>query len=413
MIERLIKNDSIADIIFSYSNEGMIISNSKGSIRYANPKALDMFKYEFEELMGKTIEILVPENLRKEHARNRTNYEKAPTNRYMGAGRHLLGRTKDNTTFPIEISLSPFQFEGEKYILSFIANISKRKEQEDKVNEMVRALDNSSKELHKLNKSLEEKVEGRTLELADSIKKLKESQKATEKALEREKEVNSLKSNFVSTASHEFRTPLGTILTSLSLIKQWDGKPEKQDKHYKRIESSVDYLLRILNDLLTIEKTDVYETSYAKEEIDLVEITNQVINDLKSTTNQKQSISFEHPSKIKLTSNDYLFRNVMSNLIGNAIKYTKDDGIIIVKISENKNDVSILVEDNGMGIPKADQNNIFEQFYRSENTVSTVGTGLGLYIVKRNLQLINGSIRFESEEQIGSKFFVTIPKNEL
>jgi len=413
MLERLIKNDSIADIIFSYSNEGMIISDGFGKIQYANPKALEMFKYEYDELLGKTIEILVPENLRNHHKGNRTNYEQSPSNRFMGAGRHLLGRSKDNSTFPVEISLSPFQFEGQKYILSFIANISKRKEQEDKLNEMVRALDHSSKELHKLNKHLEEKVDERTLELAESIKKLKDSQNATEKALEREKQVNSLKSNFVSTASHEFRTPLGTILTSLSLIKQWDGKPDKQDKHFKRIESSVDYLLRILNDLLAIEKSDVMETSYAKEEIDLVDITNQVINDLKSTSHQKQSISFEHPSKIKLTSNDYLIRNIMSNLIGNAIKYTKEDGIIIVKITENKNGISILIQDNGMGIPIADQPNIFEQFYRSGNTVSTVGTGLGLYIVKKNLELINGSIRFESEEKVGSKFFVNIPKTEL
>ena len=171
--------------------------------------------------------------------------------------------------------------------------------------------------------------------------------------------------------------------------------------------------MRILNDLLAIEKSDVMETSYAKEEIDLVDITNQVINDLKSTSHQKQSISFEHPSKIKLTSNDYLIRNIMSNLIGNAIKYAKEDGIIIVKITENKNGISILIQDNGMGIPIADQPNIFEQFYRSGNTVSTVGTGLGLYIVKKNLELINGSIRFESEEKVGSKFFVNIPKTEL
>jgi len=410
MIERLIKNDSIADIIFSYSNEGLVITNGDGIIRYANPKALEMFKYENSELLGQAVEILVPDNLRKNHVHNRRNYEKAPSNRFMGAGRHLLGKTKDNTTFPIEISLSPFQFENHNYVLSFIANISTRKEQEDKLNDTVRALDKSSKELQQLNRDLEAKVNERTLELAESIKKLQESQRATEKALEREKEVNSLKSKFISTASHEFRTPLGTILTSLSLIEQHDGNPEKQSKHFKRVEKSVNYLLRILNDLLTIEKTEVMEDNFTTEWIDLVEVTSQIVDDLKSTTKEKQSISFEHPSKVETKSNEYLYRNAMTNLIGNAIKYTDKGGIIIIKLTDKKDHISILVQDNGMGIPIADQANIFERFYRSGNTVSTDGTGLGLHIVKKNLELLKGSIRFESTEGEGSTFFITIPK---
>jgi PAS domain S-box-containing protein len=411
MIEKLIKDDSIAKTIFSHSNEGLIISDGNGEIRYANPKALEMFGYEYDTLIGERVEILVPDNLKHKHVHNRKDYEKAPSNRFMGVGRHLLGKNKDGRTFPIEISLSPFHFQDHNYVLSFISNITKRKEQEDKVSEMVHALDKSSKELQLLNISLEAKVNERTLELAETIKKLQESQKATEKALEREKEVNSLKSKFISTASHEFRTPLATIISSLSLIEQYQSKPEKQAKHFTRITNSVDYLLKILNDMLTIEKTDVIETNFTREELDFIEAINQIITDLKPAIKDQQSIVFEHPASVKAISNEYLFRNVMVNLVGNAIKYSKADGEVIIKITETKDAIRLKVKDNGIGIPKAEQVHVFDRFYRSSNSVATDGTGLGLYIVKKNIDVLGGTINFESEENQGTIFSVTIPKN--
>jgi len=408
MIKELLEKESIAKIIFAYSNEGIMVTFEDGKIAYANPKALEMFGYEYGQLIDKKVEILLPDNLKDKHIHYRKEFAQNPSNRAMGEGRHLLGKTFDGNTFPIEISLSPFNYENENYVLCFISNISKRKEQEDKLNETVKALDFSSRELQRLNKDLEDKVAERTIELADTIKKLKQSQNETEKALEKEKELNSLKSKFISTASHEFRTPLATILTSVSLIKNYANNDEKREKHYTRIASSVGYLTKILDDLLTIEKTEDSQIQFSKEDVELVDCIDQIIEDLKENLKENQQIIFEHQEKINLKINEYLLRSVITNLLNNALKYSGEGSNIVIKSKKQRGNILIEVKDNGIGIPEEDQNHIFERFYRSNNTAATQGTGLGLYIVKKNTELLAGEITFESELNKGTTFLLTL-----
>lgn len=411
MIEKAILQDSIAKIIFSNSNEGLIITNGNGVIRYANPRALKMFGYAYDELVGNPVETLVPRNLHSKHVKMRKGFEKKPDNRPMGAGMNLLGQKKDGTTLPIEISLSPFEHEGEKYVLSFISNITKRKTQEERVKKMLVELDVSSKKLQNLNKNLEDKVNERTLELAETIKKLQESEQEIQEALKREKEVNALKSKFITTASHEFRTPMSTIMSSLSLIKAYSNAPDKQERHFERIQKSVNYLLNILNDLLTIEKTELAEGLVEKEEINLVDMVNELINDLIPVYNQPdQVVKVNAPKSLWLESNEYYLRNILVNIIGNAMKFSGPKGNIEIVLKDGQDSVSIEVSDDGIGIPKEDQENIWKRFYRAHNTTQTDGTGLGLYIAFKNTELLNGSLSLESELNKGTTFYIKLPK---
>jgi signal transduction histidine kinase len=153
----------------------------------------------------------VPEKFAAGHSRHRADYAKNPHARTMGAGRDLHAKRKDGSVFPIEISLSPFSMDDEQYIMSFMVDISKRKEQEEQLKKL-------TEEYRLLNTELEKRVVERTEELADAINKLASSKREIMNALEKEKELNELKSRFVTMASHEFRTPLSTILSSVSLI---------------------------------------------------------------------------------------------------------------------------------------------------------------------------------------------------
>lgn len=410
MIEDQIQNDSLANLIFANSSEGLLITNGNGKIRYANPKVLSMFGYEYDQLVGQPIEILVPRNIHSKHIRLREGFEKSPSNRPMGVGSHLLGQHFNGKTFPVEVSLSPFVHKGDKYVLSFVTDISIRKLQEEKLKNTFNELDKSSTELKNLNRDLEAKVNERTLELADSIKKLQKSEKELHDALVREKEVNALKSKFISTASHEFRTPMATILSSLSLIESYQGSPVKQEKHFLRIRKSVDYLLKILKDLLTIEKTETSDGRFETEDISINDIVHDVINDLIPVYNKpNQKININYKENIVFISNEYYLRNVLINIIGNALKFSGSDGVIDITLSKVANEIIIKVQDDGIGIPEHEQKNIWERFYRGNNTTQTDGTGLGLYIAKKNTEILKGSISFESTVNKGTIFIIKLP----
>lgn len=274
---------------------------------------------------------------------------------------------------------------------------------------------------------LERKVQERTEELAKTVKQLENSNKKLEaeirerkkaevevkKALENEREVNELKSRFVSMASHEFRTPLSTILSSASLIEKYQEKDtqEKRTKHVERIKNNVNELTGILNDFLSLDKLEAGKIQYNPVSVELVSFINSVVEELRLVVKKDQIILFQpSQNEINVVIDKQILKNIVLNLVSNAIKYSPDGAIIKILAEEKKDEIIITVKDKGIGIPENEQHHLFERFFRAKNATNIQGTGLGLNLVKKYIDLLEGSINFESKEGEGSTFFVSIPK---
>jgi signal transduction histidine kinase len=256
-----------------------------------------------------------------------------------------------------------------------------------------------------LNDELDEKVRERT-------KSLKKKELELEKALANERELGELKSRFVSMASHEFRTPLSSILSSAALISKYTetDQQDKRMKHVHRIGSSVDNLTAILKDFLSLEKLEAGKISSKKSEVDFLELVTSVLEEIKLATKKDQHIFHHHSGKSIAIVNEHLAKNILLNLLSNAIKYSSTGKNIDLTSEINRESVTIKVKDRGIGIPQADHEHMFTRFFRATNVIAIQGTGLGLTIVKRYLDLMNGTISFVSKEHEGSTFRVEIPQ---
>jgi two-component system sensor kinase FixL len=230
--------------------------------------------------------------------------------------------------------------------------------------------------------------------------------------LRREKELNELKSRFVSLASHEFKTPLSVILSSVSLIEKYPetDQQDKRLKHIHRIKSNVNNLKQILNDFLSLEKLESGIIQNCPVETDLIQISQEAIQDMDGSLKQGQHIEPQTEGTPRFIQVDIqLLRNILNNLLSNAIKYSPDGAGIDYKISYHQTTIDIAVKDQGIGIPPEEQEHLFERFFRATNTTGISGTGLGLSIVKRYLDLMGGQICLSSNSGEGSTFTVTLP----
>lgn len=384
--------------------------DQSGTIILANSVAEQMFGYDTSALIGLGMEVLLPERYRGKHVDLRNQFSAHPQMRRMGAGRDLQAIRKNGTEFPVEISLSFTNKDNQLLVLAFVSDITTRKGIE---NELKR----SEEQLLLYASELEKKVQSRTEELNKSVhdlqnvvSELKRAEEEVRKLLERERELNDLKSKFVSIASHEFRTPLSTILSSASLVNQYKdrGDLEKITHHTQRIKSSVNHLTGILNDFLSLGKLEEGKLEVVREPIQLEEFFNEVLEDMIPTLKEGQHIKLlgnENDSKVNLDVR--IVRNILFNLISNASKYS--DKPITLSYDCNETEFSFHVQDEGVGIPDEDKKHIFTRFFRASTAGSVQGTGLGLNIVKRYVELLNGTITFESKYGKGSKFSVLIP----
>ncbi len=232
-----------------------------------------------------------------------------------------------------------------------------------------------------------------------------------EQALKKERDVGLLKSRFVSMASHEFRTPLTSILASAGLIDMYRerGMLDKQIKHVQRIKSSVDNLTSILNDFLSLEKLESGKIQFKTMPIDLLNFIAEVREEV-SLMRKGQIIEHQHEGDNIAEIDPHLVKNILINLLSNAIKYSAETEAVQL-ITEKKNgSLKIQVIDRGIGIPEEEQRQLFSRFFRASNANTIQGTGLGLTIVKRYIDLMNGSISFTSQENEGTTFVVEIPQ---
>lgn len=624
----------ISKVLFETATEGLLVTDSKGIIQTINPRMIELFGYEKNELIGKTVEQLVPTNLRTAHTQHRKGYHKSPSKRTMGQGLNLLGQRKNGSTFPIEISLNYFAVDGQTMVMALISDISTRveilkqlqKEKEteqmyldiagtmfmllDKqlhiklinqkgariiglpaddilhqswINSFVSTTDKSNfktflkpffsqkqkghlqhvlitnnqeeriiswhfvsvtndegivtgvlgsgedvthqkqveNKLAKLNADLENRVKERTnaleksqmlyrmiarnfpngvinvldndlnyvfvegqemykmgitseklmgtnylarlapkyqeqikshllealkgidtsfelktntsvyrinavglkdiddtvnqvLVVEQNITKQKKAEIEMMNALDKERELNELKSRFVSMASHEFRTPLTTVLSSANLIAKYaQNSPfeTNQIKQINRIKNSVRQLTNLLEDFLSLEKLEAGKIQVQTVPLNLVEFLDDLVDEMNHLTKVDQIIISNYKGQKMAQTDKQLLKNILNNLISNAIKYSNSGSTITLNCSVSPTQINIAVYDQGIGIPLEEQKQLFERFFRAKNVTNIQGTGLGLSIVNRYIQLLQGSITFKSIETKGSVFSISLPNH--
>ncbi len=402
------------EALFQYASMGIIVANDKGEIILANNFLLSQFGYENqEELAGKKIETLIPQRYHPKHVQHRTKYNKKPERRPMGIGKDLFALRKDGTEFSVEISLSNYTTGEGNFAIAFVSDITKRKEIENAVIQQKEQLADINLKIEELNNDLEQKVELRTEQLQETLLQLQNSKEELTKALSKEKELSDLKSRFVSMASHEFRTPLSTILSSASLVAKYTetAQQENRDKHINRIKTSVSNLTDLLNEFLSIGKIEDGKIIAHYSHFNIKELLETVCAEMQNLVKSGQQIKYTHRGNEVIYLDPSLLRNIILNLLSNAIKFTPENGTIIITTTANEKEIIISVKDSGLGISKEDQEHLFERFFRGTNATNIQGTGLGLHIVSKYIELMDGQISYNSELEKGTEFIIkfTLP----
>ena len=279
--------------------------------------------------------------------------------------------------------------------------------------EQQRQLEKVTNDIRKLNTELEAKVEERTVILKDALQRLEQSQAELSEALDKERQLNEIKGRFVSMASHEFRTPLSSVLSSASLIGKYTTTEQQvnRDKHVNRIKESVKHLNNLLEDFLSLGKLDEGKIGAQFGEFDLPEVIGDTIDEVRGMVKKGQEIKYIHESEASVYSDKKLVKNILINLISNALKFSNEEAVVDVKSQVKDGIATISVKDKGIGISVEDQEHLFSSFFRGKNALNIQGTGLGLHIVKRYTDLIGGSINLHSALGEGTTITVMFPIN--
>ena len=402
------ENEFVFSVLFEAVSEGVIVVDENQAIVANNVAAEQMFGYAKGELYEQHLNILIPSKHHKAHSVKGGHYDtfyKQSSARQMGENRDLLGVRKNGNTFPIEVGLNPFELHNKKFVMSILIDITDRKNSEAKIKE--------------LNALLEEKISERTTELHKTVSDLKEeiekrvkAESKLKKALKKEKELNELKTKFLSLVSHEFKTPLSGILNASVLIGKYTKSEmqAKRNKHLLTIKNKVYYLNGILNDFLSIERLESGKVKYKLTNFKLSKVVNEVVYNANMLLKSGQRINYPlNIDDFNIYQDEKIIELVFSNLLNNAIKYSPENTTIDFKIKFKSNEFIFEIKDEGIGIPFEDQKHIFERYFRAENALTNEGTGIGLNIVKGHLESLGGAIEFISVKDRGTTFTVKLP----
>ncbi|OLY94687.1 PAS domain-containing sensor histidine kinase [Cnuella takakiae] len=401
--------------LFENATEGIILTDDRGVIILANPAALKMFAYAAPELIGKPVEVLLPKRYRAGHGQLREGFYKDPQNRSMGSGRDLFGQRQDGTAFPVEVSLSAYKQRNVQYVIAFIVDITHRKEIEQSMLQQQQQLEKVTNDIRRLNAELEAKVEERTIILKEALQRLEQSQAELSEALDKEKQLSEIKSRFVSMASHEFRTPLAAVLSSASLLAKYTTSEQQtnRDKHINRIKDSVKHLNDLLEDFLSLGKLDEGKITAQFAPFALQETVGDTVEDMKGLLKEGQQIAYHHEGSDLVVSDKKFLKNILINLVSNAIKFSDAHTTIEVHSRVNGTTATIAVTDKGIGISEEDQKHLFSTFFRGKNALNIQGTGLGLHIVKRYADMLHGTLHLHSTLNVGTTITLDFPINDI
>lgn len=360
--------------------------NEAGQILILNEAVERMFGYSRSELLGSSVDQLVPAAMRGGHAQHRSAYASRPKTRPMGTGLELQGQRKDGSLFPVEISLSPNWIEGSLHVIASVRDITERKAVEDRI------------------RTLREQY---TAELTLKNEQLEARNREVERA-------NRQKNEFLASMSHELRTPLHTIIGFSELLAEQLEGPlgEKQQRFVGHILQDARHLLELINEILDISKIESGRLELKREPFEFSQCVEEVLAGIRHQAATK-NITLENKNRFhdSLYADRLRVKEIMYNLLSNAVKFTPEGGRVWVEAFSKGNSLHVSVCDTGIGIPEKEHPAIFEKFYQVGDARGGTreGTGLGLPITKHLVELHGGSIDVESQPGQGSSFRLTFP----
>jgi protein-histidine pros-kinase len=348
--------------------DAMVIVDGSGNIVLVNAQTERLFGYSRDELLSHTVETLIPPRYRQRHVGHRTGYFNAPRTRGMGAGFELYGLRKDGSEFPVEISLSPLQTDAGVLVSSAIRDITVHKQFE-------KALQEKNVELEKVNRA---------------------------------------KGSFLAAMSHELRTPLNAIIgfTGTLLMRLPGPLTEEQAKQLEIVQSSARHLLSLINDMLDVARIESGKADLHFETVDVGTVVDTVATALRPGAESKRlRLKAEVPSgDLTVMTDRRALRQILNNLIGNAVKYTEKGFVHIRTLRKENGSVAVTVTDTGIGIKSEDRERLFEAFEQLDRSTTRrfEGVGLGLHLSRKLASLIRAELTVESEVGKGSIFTLTL-----
>ena len=349
--------------------------DQEGRIELVNSAAERLFGYEVGELLGQTLEILVPERFRHVHTGHRRLYMKRPMGRPMGKGLDLYAQRKDGTEFPTEISLTPLETENGLLVMSVIADITERRRYREEIEQKNQELDLRNREVERANR---------------------------------------MKSQFLASMSHELRTPLNAILGFSGLLAEQRAGSlnEKQTRYVNHIQSGGQHLLQLINDILDLSKIEAGRLELHLENFPLAEVMPEVLSVIQPLAAEKKiKLDSAVEAGLRLHADRVRFKQILYNLLSNALKFTPEGGMVSIQSWPEEKWVHLMVRDTGIGISAEEQERIFDEFRQVGTTTRgvTEGTGLGLAITRKLVDRHGGKIWVESELGQGSRFHILLP----
>lgn len=398
-------------VFFNSLEEGICIVDNQGTILVNNSVLEEIFGYSNDELLHQSFDILISGNYKANHKEQLHNYFISPSSNRLGEGFAFKGLTKNGDLIDIEIRLNGFNYKGINYAKASLTDISIRRYEENKIREQNYQL---QLEVKRHTAELREKVyqlKKANKKLNEEIKKKITAENKAVKAFHKELELNHLQTKFLSMVSHEFKTPLSGMLTSITLIDKYTAEQDNPNirNHIHTIKYLIFQLNAVLNDFLNLEKSESKNVQYELSSFYICEFFDQVIQNTNTLLKPGQQFIIERPEEdIEVFHDQAVMNIILRNLIYNAIKYSQENKEIKVGIKLNK-DVFIRIQDNGIGIPDSDQAHIFNRFFRAKNALHFQGTGIGLNIAKHHIEMLGGKISFKSKENKGTTFILKLP----
>lgn len=361
--------------------DAILLVDASGTISIANRTAESMFGYSPEDLMGQNVDLLVPGPSRGHHAEYRNAFVDAGVSRPMGQGLELYACRKDGSEFPVEISLSPMQTNAGTSVAAVIRDVTERKRAEQQI------------------RFLRESY----------MTELEASQQKAER-------LNQLKSEFMASMSHELRTPLHTIIGFAELLAEERDGPlnERQKRFLDHIRVDSEHLLELINDVLDLSRIEAGGLKLQSVPLLTSEAIDEAVDAVLLIAAKKSvAIRAEKTDSISIVADPLRLRQILYNLLNNAVKFTPSGGEVVVGAVRDGDFVRFTVADTGIGIPKDEHERIFDKFYQMGTTTEGVrqGTGLGLAICRQLVEMQGGSIWVESDIGKGSRFSFTIPNS--